>query len=218
MYLRRLSFLEIIWIGLKVYSFCILVYKSHWELTLHYHCMRKTVLDSEWKQSVSSVRERWPCFVRAGCTDIVHLVLMVISGSITFLSWSFSSRATVCIEFVLFMPWRPWLQNYIKHCALKIHTVFELKSYIFLPDLYGRKEINYIESSTFLCGSWSILFLWGFFLKNIEEHYFIIPSFRKNKWKFTWLNFLFQIMGHRMWCMFTSIRRPWGIGALYSIW
>lgn len=44
------------------------------------------------------------------------------------------------------------LVNYTKLCALKIYAMFELKSYIFLPELYGRKEINYIESNTFLYG------------------------------------------------------------------
>lgn len=130
--------------------------------------------------------------------------------ALLFLHWS-PSQGTVCVEFILFMPWRPWLQNYIKHCTLKKYSVFELKSYVFLP---GRKEINYIESSTFLYGCGFILFLWIF--KRHMKYFIIFQAYKRIHENS--LNFLFQIMGHRMWCMFTSIRRPWGIGALYSIW
>lgn len=76
LYLRKFSFLEIVWISLKAYSFFILVYKSFWELTLHFRYMRKTVLDSGGKQRLSSVKEvdghtLWGHDV----TDTLHVIL-----------------------------------------------------------------------------------------------------------------------------------------------
>lgn len=51
-------------------------------------------------------------------------------------------------------------------------------------------------------------FLYFGYFKRHTMYVITLQALEKNAWKFIQLSVLFQIMGYRMWCMLTSVRRP----------
>lgn len=103
-----------------------LLHETSWKLALHFHYMKENHL-RQWVKAQSSepevgccVRDRWHwCWGPILTGDFRKFAL---------LDWSFPSQETVLWVSLFLCLGEP---GYIKHCAFKIHTTFEFKSYTF---------------------------------------------------------------------------------------